>query len=138
MVASRLATLEIGANQHVEISTPSQSVAAAMLNVSRESVISARKVLDQGSAELINKVDSGEIAVSTVELSLILLLNYLVCVAFPFPKNHFINFARVIILPERGLQITFHRLFTHPSHALLLSFGLLKHLQKNKRIVSIF
>ena len=65
MVASRLATLEIGSNQHVEISTPSQSQAAEMLNVSRESLISARKVLDQGSEELIQKVDTGEIAVST-------------------------------------------------------------------------
>lgn len=65
MVASRLATLEVGANQHVEISTPSQSKAANLLNVSRESVVSARKVLDQGTHELIQKVDAGELAVST-------------------------------------------------------------------------
>ncbi|MXS77202.1 hypothetical protein ABF87_04340 [Nitrosomonas sp. JL21] len=65
MVASRLAKLEVGTNQHVEISTPSQAKAAEMLNVSRESVISARKVIDQGSVELIKKVDAGKIAVST-------------------------------------------------------------------------
>jgi len=112
MVASRLATLEKGVNQHTEISAPSQAEAASMLNVSTDSVQFARKVLDQGSEELINKVDGGEIAVSTAVLSWRLLLNYLFCVAFPFPKNHFINFARVIILAERGLQITFHRLFT--------------------------
>ena len=54
-------------NSNVEISTieVSQTEAANLLNVSRESVISARKVLDQGSEELIQKVDTGEIAVST-------------------------------------------------------------------------
>lgn len=65
MVASRLATLEIGTNQHTEISAPSQRDAAAMLNISTDSIQFARKVLDQGSEELISKVDRGEVAVST-------------------------------------------------------------------------
>lgn len=71
MVASRLATLDRGnpnfTNSNVEISTigVSQSQAAELLNVSRESVVSARKVLDQGSEALIQKVDAGELAVST-------------------------------------------------------------------------
>lgn len=58
MVASRLATLSLGSNQHVEISTPSQSDAAKPLNVSTDSdsVQFARKVLDQGSQELIAKL----------------------------------------------------------------------------------
>lgn len=40
----------------VEISTMSQTQAAELLNVSRESVVSAKKVIDQGSEELIKKV----------------------------------------------------------------------------------
>lgn len=36
-----------------------------MLNVSIDSIQFARKVLDQGSEELISKVDRGEVAVST-------------------------------------------------------------------------
>lgn len=66
MVASRLANMQQGARTDiVEISTMSQTQAADLLNVSRESVISAKKVLDQGSEALIQKVDAGELAVST-------------------------------------------------------------------------
>ncbi len=67
MVASRLANMKHGGDRksedfNVEISTlVSQTEAANLLNVSRESVISARKVLDQGSEELISKIDRGEI-----------------------------------------------------------------------------
>lgn len=65
MVASRLANLEHGQKKaDVEIST-TQTEAANLLNVSRESVVSARKVLDQGTEALIQKVDAGELAVST-------------------------------------------------------------------------
>lgn len=53
MVASRLANLDHGQKKaDVEIST-TQTEAANLLNVSRESVISAKKVLDNGH------VDSG-------------------------------------------------------------------------------
>lgn len=43
----------------------SQADAAKMLNVSRASVQSARKVLDRGVPELVEQVERGEIAVST-------------------------------------------------------------------------
>lgn len=66
MVASRLANMKQGARTDLtEISVMSQPEAAAMLNVSTDSVQFAKKVLDQGSEELIQKVDAGEIAVST-------------------------------------------------------------------------
>lgn len=66
MVASRLANLTEGRPKNaVEISIVSQTEAANLLNVSRESVVSAQKVLEQGSEELIQKVDVGEIAVRT-------------------------------------------------------------------------
>ena len=67
MVASRLANMSEGRpSKTAEISAVSQPAAAQMLNVSRESVQFAKKVLDQGSEELIQKVDAGKIAVSTV------------------------------------------------------------------------
>lgn len=70
MVASRLANLNHGQKKSdVEIST-TQTEAANLLNVSRESVVSAKKVLDQGSEELIQKVDAGEIAVSTAAIDI--------------------------------------------------------------------
>jgi hypothetical protein len=52
MVSSRLVNREVGSN-HTEISAPSQAMAVEILNVSRESVISARKVLNQGLEEII-------------------------------------------------------------------------------------
>ncbi len=54
MVASRLANMQQGARTDiVEISTMSQTQGAELLNVSRESVVSAKKILDQGSEALI-------------------------------------------------------------------------------------
>lgn len=59
MVASRLANMKQGARTDLaEISVMSQPEAAAMLNVSTDSVQFAKKVLDQGSEELIQKVDA--------------------------------------------------------------------------------
>jgi N6-adenosine-specific RNA methylase IME4 len=49
----------------VEISTLTQTEAADLLNVSRESVISARKVREQGVPELAEAVNTGQVAVST-------------------------------------------------------------------------
>ena len=64
MVASRLANLNHGQKKaDVEIST-TQTEAAQLLNVSRESVVSARKVLDQGDQSLIEAVDSGKVSIS--------------------------------------------------------------------------
>ena len=65
MVASRLANMRQGARTDLtEISAMSQPEAAKLLNVSADSVQFARKVLDQGSEALIQKVDAGELAVS--------------------------------------------------------------------------
>lgn len=71
MVASRLANMQQGGDRKsedfkTEISALiSQPEAAKLLNVSTDSVQFARKVLDQGTHELIQKVDAGELAVST-------------------------------------------------------------------------
>jgi N6-adenosine-specific RNA methylase IME4 len=64
MVAARLATLPLGANQHAQICAPSQDEAADMLSVSRRSTQFARKVLDSATPELVAAVDRGEVAVS--------------------------------------------------------------------------
>ena len=65
MVANAIANLKRGTNQHVEISTPTQSQAAELLNVSRESVVNARKVREGGVSELAEAVRAGQVAVST-------------------------------------------------------------------------
>lgn len=71
MVAARIANLKPGrpaiepSEETVEISTVSQSRAADLLNVSRESVNKANKVQRHAVPELAAKVESGEIAVST-------------------------------------------------------------------------
>lgn len=66
MVAAKLATLPKGANQHSPIgeSSKTQAEAAEMLNVGKRSVERARIVLDEGTPELIEAVEQGEIAVS--------------------------------------------------------------------------
>jgi N6-adenosine-specific RNA methylase IME4 len=64
MVASRLATLPFGANQHAQICAPSQSSAGALLNVSRRSVQDAKVVIERGSTELSAAVDRGGLPVS--------------------------------------------------------------------------
>ena len=64
-------------NFNTEISVLiSQPEAAAMLNVSTDSVQFAKKVLDQGSEELIQKVDTGEIA-EILSVSKRMVSNYL-------------------------------------------------------------
>jgi N6-adenosine-specific RNA methylase IME4/ParB-like chromosome segregation protein Spo0J len=66
MVAARIANMRQGARRDiVEISTMSQSDAADLLNVSRESVVKAKRVQDAGVPELVEKVEAGEVAVST-------------------------------------------------------------------------
>lgn len=63
MVAARIANLRPGrpikGSETVEISTVSQSQAAEMLKVSRESIIAARKVLDSGDEKLIAEAEKG-------------------------------------------------------------------------------
>lgn len=66
IVASRLATKPRGSNQHVGIptSTLTQTQAAEQLKVSRDSVIAARKVTDEGAPELVAAVERGEVSVN--------------------------------------------------------------------------
>ena len=64
MVGARLATLPRGANQHAEISVPTQQDAATLLHVSADSIQAARKVQHEGAPEVIAAVDAGAIAVS--------------------------------------------------------------------------
>lgn len=62
MVAAKVADLKRGANQHSEGLPIGR--AAAMLNVSERSVARAKKVLHQGSPELVSAVEGGELPVS--------------------------------------------------------------------------
>ena len=66
MVAAKIANMKRGDNQHakegVEISTCSQGQAADLLNVSRDSVSKAKKVLDKGSPSVVAAVETGELA----------------------------------------------------------------------------
>jgi N6-adenosine-specific RNA methylase IME4 len=64
MAGDRIAGLRRGANQHTEISAPTQGEVAARLSVSEDSIQFARKVHDLGSAELVEAVEQGKIAVS--------------------------------------------------------------------------
>jgi hypothetical protein len=65
LVASRLANLPLGSNQHAQVCAPSQEGAAALLGVSRRSVQHARTVAETGSAELVQAVAAGDVSVST-------------------------------------------------------------------------
>ena len=64
MVAARLAKLPKGANQHAPIEAPSQSQAAALLNVGRAAVQRATVVRDHGTPSLITQVETGQVSVS--------------------------------------------------------------------------
>jgi hypothetical protein len=72
MIAARLATLPRGGDRSqqskVEISTllPTAAKAATLLNVSRASVVNARKVLNEGTSEEIEAVTRGDAAVGTI------------------------------------------------------------------------
>lgn len=64
MAASKIAKLPKGANQHTAIAAPSQGEAAAILNVSVDSIQRAAIVRELGAPELVKAVESGEVAVS--------------------------------------------------------------------------
>ena len=68
MVAARMATLKLGANQHTkegaQICAPSQDEAAEKMTVSRRGVQSARAVVEHGTPALAAAVDRREVAVS--------------------------------------------------------------------------
>jgi ParB-like chromosome segregation protein Spo0J len=59
MVAARIATLQLGSNQHAQIQAPSQEQAAKTFKISRSLVQAARQVQAKGMPELIAAVDSG-------------------------------------------------------------------------------
>jgi len=63
MVAAKLASLALGANQHTKEGT-SIDVASKLLNVGRASIDRARKVLAVGDAKLIEAVEQGKVSVS--------------------------------------------------------------------------
>lgn len=67
MIAAKMATLQIGANQHVSNDTPSSEDAADLLSVSRPTVCRAKHVLEHGCKELIAAVEACEITVSMAE-----------------------------------------------------------------------
>jgi phage N-6-adenine-methyltransferase len=64
MVASALASLPRGTNQHAQICAPSQLEAAELLNVSRRAVQSAASVRTKGAPELVTAVEQGRVSVS--------------------------------------------------------------------------
>jgi N6-adenosine-specific RNA methylase IME4/ParB-like chromosome segregation protein Spo0J len=64
MVASKLATLRRGDNQHSPIGETSQARAAQLLNVGKRSVERATEVRDRGALELVQAVERGEVSVS--------------------------------------------------------------------------
>jgi N6-adenosine-specific RNA methylase IME4 len=66
MVAARIATLQLGANQHTRGSEnlPTQNQAADLLNVSDRSVRSAKTVQTTGTPELVQAVETGKVKVS--------------------------------------------------------------------------
>ena len=74
MIGARMATLDRGGDRRsehfkVEISTlkiPTVVQAAEMLNVNRDTIFHAKRVLEDGTAEEIKAVERGEAAVSTI------------------------------------------------------------------------
>jgi len=68
MVAARMATLKLGANQHTQegsrIQPPSQEEAARKMTVGRSGVKNARAVIEHGTPALVSAVDHRDIAVS--------------------------------------------------------------------------
>jgi hypothetical protein len=70
MIAARIAAMSVGRPQkNVDMSTisiPSQEQAAEMMNVSRDTVAMARKVLTEGTDEEIMAAEKGQAAVTTI------------------------------------------------------------------------
>jgi hypothetical protein len=64
MVAAKLASLEVGANQHGKGQGTSIDVASKLLNVGRASIDRAKVVLAKGDPSLIAAVEQGDVAVS--------------------------------------------------------------------------
>jgi len=64
MVAAKLTSLEVGANQHTKGQGISIDVASKLLNVGRASIDRARKVLAAGDPKLVAAVEQGQVSVS--------------------------------------------------------------------------
>src|SRR6266702_4749675 len=64
MVAGKLTSLGVGANQHTKGEGTSIDVAAEILNVGRASIDRARKVLKSGDPALVEAVQKGDLSVS--------------------------------------------------------------------------
>lgn len=67
VVAAKIANMKEGGQTAAQICAVSQTEAADQLNVSRRSVQSAKKVLNEGVEELVEAVEAGEIPVSSAE-----------------------------------------------------------------------
>jgi len=64
VIAAKLATYKRGDNQHVPIGGTSQAEAAQMLNVSKRRVQRARKLIEDGTPQLVKAVERGDVKVS--------------------------------------------------------------------------
>lgn len=69
MIAGKIANMKLGSNQHTKVPSiggpkVSSNDAAKKMNVGTRSVERAKKVLDKGSAELVQAVEDGKVAVS--------------------------------------------------------------------------
>src|SRR6516162_1305030 len=64
MVAAKLTSLAVGANQHTKGEGTSIDVASRLLNVGRASIDRARKVLATGDPKLVAAVEQGQVSVS--------------------------------------------------------------------------
>lgn len=71
MIAARMSTLKRGRPaKNVGIPTITQSDAAALLHISRDTVIQAAKVIESGTLEMIDQADSGERSLHAILLQL--------------------------------------------------------------------
>ena len=64
MVAAKLATLQLGDNQHHPKEGPSIEEASRLLNVGHASVERAKMVQRDGASDLVQAVERGEVSVS--------------------------------------------------------------------------
>jgi hypothetical protein len=67
LIAARLATLQLGSNQHACGHAPSQEQAAEMFGVSRRVVQYGRTILARGEPELIAAVESGLVPIKSAD-----------------------------------------------------------------------
>ena len=67
MVGDNIAQIKRGDNQHTAIAGTSQQEIAELMNLSVDSLGRARKVHEQETPELIQKVKSGELSLSAAD-----------------------------------------------------------------------